>query len=160
METSLSPDFRDLLSAFAGAGVRYMIVGGYAVGFHSRPRSTKDIDLWIARDDDNLTRLGRALTTFGAPPAILEALRSLRPDEILYMGRPPVRVDILQTLPGVDFEPAYARRVEADWDGVKVSIVGLDDLLANKRAVGRDQDRRDVRALERARKDEDRRRRR
>jgi predicted nucleotidyltransferase len=148
---ALHPDFRDLLSAFAQEQVRYLLIGGYAVSFHSRPRFTKDIDLWIAGDPDNLARTHAALARFGAPPSVLRALETLGPEEILYMGKPPVRVDILRSIPGVDFEQAYAGRVATDWDGAPVMVMGLEELIIAKQAAGREQDRLDVIALEQAR---------
>ena len=146
----LLPDFRDLLSALADSGAEYLIVGGWAVGFHGEPRFTKDLDLLVGPDDENLRRVVRALSEFGAPEAVLDQLRSLGPDEFLFLGAPPARVDILRSIPGVDFPQAFARRARADWDGVDVSIISRDDLLASKKAAGREKDRRDVRLLERA----------
>lgn len=143
-------DFKELLAEFAGEGVRYLLVGGYAVGAHSRPRSTKDLDLWIADDEANLARASRALEKFGAAPQAIEALRDADADDVIWFGVPPGRVDILRRLSAVDFETAYVRRVETEWEGVAVSLIGRDDLIANKRAVGRPQDRRDVKELERA----------
>jgi hypothetical protein len=147
---SLHPDFKDLLSVFAAEGVKYLLVGGYAVSFHCRPRYTKDIDLWIADEPENLARVHRALVLFGAPESVLDALRSLGPEEILYMGSPPVRVDILKQIPGVDFAGAYARRVETTWDETPVTIIGALDLIAAKRAAGRPLDLLDVAALVKA----------
>lgn len=148
---ALHPDFRDLLSAFAQEKVEYLLIGGYAVSFHSRPRFTKDIDLWIAGDPENLARVHAALTMFGAPPSVLRDLETLGPDQILYMGKPPVRVDILRAIPGVEFGEVFERRVETEWDGVPVLVIGLDDLVNAKRAAGREQDRLDVIALEKVR---------
>jgi predicted nucleotidyltransferase len=144
------PDFRDLLSALAASGAEYLIVGGWAVSFHAEPRFTKDLDLLIGSDDLNLQRVVAALTDFGAPPAIIDQLRQLRPDEFLVLGVPPARVDLLRSIPGVDFAAAYGRRVSVDWDGVPASIVGREDLLASKRAAGREKDLKDVRLVERA----------
>lgn len=148
----LHQDFRDLLSVFDERQVKYLLIGGYAVSFHSRPRYTKDIDLWIAAEPENFRRVYEALAIFGAPRHVLEALRTLRPDEILYMGNPPVRVDILQNVSGAEFGEAFQRRVDTEWDGVRVSIIGLDDLIAAKRAAGRPQDLLDVEMLEEARR--------
>ncbi len=147
----LHPDFRDLLRAFDAAEARYLLVGGYAVAFHARPRFTKDIDLWIGEDAENLERVRRALAAFGAPPHVLAALEELGPDEILYMGAPPLRVDVFRRIPGVDFDDAWARRVEAEWDGVPIRVISLEDLVAAKEASGRPQDLEDARALRRAR---------
>ena len=148
----LHQDFKDLLSAFDDAQVRYLLIGGYAVSFHSRPRYTKDIDLWVAIEPENLRRVHVALATFGAPDQVLKALQSLAPGEILYMGSPPIRVDILQSIPGAEFEAAFQRRIKTEWDGVPVSIIGLEDLIAAKRAAGRPQDMLDVESLEAVRK--------
>ncbi len=147
---ALLPDFRDLLSALAATGTEYLIVGGWAVAFHSEPRFTKDLDLLIGQHDGNLVRVTSALTTFGAPPHILEQLRQLGPEEFLFLGTPPARVDLLRRVPGVDFIDAYRRRILADWDGVPVTLVSREDLLVSKRAAGRERDLRDVRAIERA----------
>lgn len=147
---SLPSDLAEMLSAFADAGVRYLVIGGHAVSFHSRPRSTKDLDVLLDAAADNIERTCSALDRFGVPADIIAALRTARPDEIVWMGRAPARIDFLQTLPGVEFEPAWSRRVTADMDGVPVCFISRDDLISNKRAVGRPQDLRDVRALQRA----------
>lgn len=147
----IHPDFRDLLADFARWKVRYMLVGGYAVSFHSRPRFTKDMDLWVAPDAENLTRVRGALSDFGAPSEIVAAVDSWEDDEILYMGAPPVRIDLLKTIPGLLFDEAFPRAVDADWDGVPLRVVGLADLIAAKRTSARPQDLRDAAALERER---------
>jgi predicted nucleotidyltransferase len=147
----LLPDFKDLLSALADSNADYLVIGGWAVGFHGEPRYTKDLDLLIGVDPANLTRVASALETFGAPPGIVEQVRALTPDEFLFVGTPPARVDILRSVPGIDFAEAHARREQVTWDGVSVSIIAFDDLVASKRAAGREKDERDVRALLRMR---------
>jgi hypothetical protein len=144
----LHPDFRDLLSALADSSAEYLVVGGWAVGVHAEPRFTKDLDLLIGIAEENLARVVRALERFGAPGYIVEQLRSLRADEFLFLGSPPARVDILRTIPGVQFDAAYGRRIRVDWDGVTAEVIGRDDLLSAKRAAGRERDLRDVRAIE------------
>lgn len=139
-----------MLTAFGDARVRYLIVGGHAVGVHARPRTTKDLDLWLDATGENVARACAALRAFGVPEPIVEDLRSASPDEIVWMGRAPARVDLLLAMPGVEFRDAWTRRVDLDLDGLRVHVIGRDDLIANKRAVGRPQDRRDVRAIERA----------
>jgi hypothetical protein len=146
---SLPLDLVEMLSAFGDAGVRYLVVGGHAVSLHARPRSTKDLDLWLDAAPENIERAAAALLRFGVPPDLVAELRAATPDEIVWMGRVPARVDFLQTLPGLDFATAWPRRVMADVSGISVSFICRDDLIVNKRAVGRPQDRRDVRALER-----------
>jgi predicted nucleotidyltransferase len=147
----LHPDFRDLLSALADTNAEYLVVGGWAVGYHAEPRFTKDLDVFIGPSNENLEAVASALTRFGAPAAIIDALRSLGPDEFLFLGAAPVRVDILRRVDGIAFAEAYARRETAHWDGVPVSVIGFDDLVAAKKAAGRERDRRDLKVLEVAR---------
>jgi hypothetical protein len=148
---TLPVDFVDLLAAFADAQVRYLVIGGYAVGFHDRPRATKDLDLLIADDPDNVERACLALSNFGAAADIVEALRQAGADEVVWFGIPPVRVDLLKSAPGVDFDHAHARRVMMKANDVLIPVVALEDLIRMKVAAGRDQDRADVRRLERRR---------
>jgi len=143
----IHPDFRDLLAVFAAHGVDYLVVGGYAVGFHARPRFTKDIDLWVGHSTDNLQRVRAALEEFGAPAAMLEQLESALDEDVLWMGVPPVRIDVVKGVPGGDFAACFSRRISASWDGVTVSVIGKEDLIAIKRASGSPQDLLDVDAL-------------
>ena len=146
----LHPDFRDLLAVFAAHDVDYLVVGGYAVGFHARPRFTKDIDLWIGPSPENLKRARAALEEFGAPAAMLEQLESALDEDVLWMGVPPVRIDVVKGVPGGDFSACLSRRVRTSWDGVSVSVISKDDLIAIKRASGRPQDLLDAEALARS----------
>lgn len=145
----LLPDFKDLLSALADSSAEYLVVGGWAVGFHSEPRFTKDLDLFIGTDAANLARVVEAVRRFGAPSTIVEQLASLGVDEFLFLGAPPARVDLLRTIPGVDFSAAMARAMRVDWDGVPATIISREDLIASKRAAGRERDLRDLKKLER-----------
>lgn len=146
----LLPDFKDLLSALAASNAEYLVIGGWAVGFYVEPRFTKDLDLLIGTDPENLARVVEALRSFGAPPTIIHQLETLADDEFLFLGAPPARVDLLRSIPGVDFRAAMARATRADWDGVPASIISREDLIASKRAAGRERDLRDLKALERA----------
>jgi hypothetical protein len=146
---NLPPDLIELFSAFGAGGVRYLLVGGHAVAAHGRPRTTKDVDIWLEPHRENIERACGALARFGVPAEIVEALRTAKVSEIVWLGRPPVRIDFLQALPGVDFRESWSRRVTVDIGGVSITVIAKDDLMANKRAVGRPQDIRDVRALSR-----------
>ena len=148
---NLPQDFAELLAEFASADVRYLIIGGYAVGFHDRPRTTKDIDLLLDSSEENLRRVTVGLQRFGAPRSVVDDIVRASLDEIVWLGTPPVRVDLLKSAPGVDFEEAYSRRQQSEFMGVSVSIISLEDLIASKRAADRDQDRLDVANLERVR---------
>ena len=149
---SLPPDFVDLLAAFAAARVRYLVIGGYAVGYHDRPRTTKDLDLLLDPDPVNVQRACDALRTFGAADEIVAELAASREDEIVWMGVPPLRVDLLKQAAGVTFDEAWSRRITAAWSGIDVAIISLDDLVVAKRAAGRPQDRVDATNLEKARR--------
>jgi hypothetical protein len=147
-KVEIYPDFRDLIGAFAAADVRYLLVGGYAVGFHGRPRFTKDLDLWVDDSDENLRRLEIALVRFGAPTGLVDELRCADPLDVVWMGRPPTRVDLVKAIPGVTFADAFTRRTTFEWQDVSVAVIGRDDLIAAKRASGRDQDLLDLKLLE------------
>jgi predicted nucleotidyltransferase len=146
---TLSRDFRELLELLNSGGVRYLVLGGYAVNFHGHHRNTKDLDLWIAVDPNNAGRVSESLRQFGFPAASVPPSLFLQKGKVFVLGREPFRVDLLTNPSGVDFEPCYARRVETVLDGVAVPFIALDDLIINKRASGRLRDRADVEELAR-----------
>jgi hypothetical protein len=88
----LHPDFRDLLAEFVRSKVRFVLLGGYAVGIHAKPRATKDLDLLVSGEGDNLERVAAALAAFGAPAMVVDAARRMSKSEIVYLGAPPVRI--------------------------------------------------------------------
>jgi hypothetical protein len=146
-------DYKDLLSAFHVHGVKYLIVGGYAVIYHAQPRFTKDIDLFIKADPANAQAVYAALAAFGAP------LQDIRPEDFaehgsfFRFGRDPHGFDILPEIPGVDFEEAWERRVEGVLDpqsGLKAYFISATDLIASKLAAGRPQDIADAEAIRKA----------
>src|SRR5215469_15721367 len=142
------PDFKDLLSALNAHRVRYLIVGGYAVGFHAQPRATRDLDILISADPENGKAVYAALAQFGAPLQGLSPNDLVEPGSFFRMGAPPVMVDILPRISGVDFEEAWQRRVEVTIDdALAAPFISREDLLAAKLAAGRPQDLADVAAL-------------
>jgi predicted nucleotidyltransferase len=147
----LHPDFSDLLAEFARCEVSFVLIGGYAVGHHAKPRATKDMDLLVAGDDRNLARVAQALEAFGAPGNVVEAVRALGPSEVAYLGKPPVRIDILRRVDGIDTERAIERAVRVEVGELTIPVIAIEDLIANKRAAGREQDLADVALLERVR---------
>jgi hypothetical protein len=118
---------------------------------HGHPRATKDLDVWIEASPENAARLMNALRAFGAPIGELEACNFETPGTGFMMGNPPRRIDVLTQIEGVRFDEVAPRAIEASFDGVPTRVIGLEDLLTNKRAAGRLQDLADVRALERLR---------
>jgi len=148
-------DFKDLLSAFNAANVRYLVVGGYAVSLHAQPRATKDLDILIGTDAENSKAVYLALKGFGAPVGGLSAQDFTEPDNFFRMGAPPVMVDIMPKISGVEFESAWSRRVTVEIDGaLLVSFISREDLLAAKIAAGRAQDLADADALRESAKHE------
>ena len=146
----MSPDFLDLLRALLGADVRFLVVGAYAVGVHGRPRATKDLDVWVEASVDNAPKVINGLVEFGAPLMGLTEADLQSPGIGLQIGVEPGRIDVLTSVSGVRFEDAWPRKVQADFaEGVRCNVIGLDELLQNKRAAGRPQDLADVAALER-----------
>lgn len=144
-------DFSDLLATFAAHEVRYLVVGAYAVTFHTRPRFTKDLDVWVDPSPENARRVVAALAAFGAPLSAQGVTEQdfMRPGIVYQLGVPPNRIDVLTSLEQLDFAPCYARRASSTYGGVAVAYLARNDLIANKRAVGRPQDLEDVKASER-----------
>jgi hypothetical protein len=145
---TLHPEFKEFAVSLNENEVRYMVVGGYAVAFHGHPRYTKDLDVWIEREPGNVARLLSALREFGFGSLGLSADDFLEPDQIIQLGFPPNRINLLTDLEGVDFGQANAGIVAANVDGIPIYFIGLEDLKRNKRAVGRHQDLADLERLE------------
>lgn len=147
----LHPDFRDLLAEFVRSDVRFVLIGGYAVGLHGKPRATKDMDLLISAAGTNLQSAARALDRFGAPPEVIRGVAKLQPEEVVYLGVAPVRIDILREADGVETEAVIDGADLVDVGGLTIPVMGLADLILNKQASGRPQDLADVALLERVR---------
>lgn len=143
----LNPDFREFVQLLNAHDVKYLVVGGYAVAFHGYPRYTKDIDLWVQIDERNADRIVAVLHEFGFGSLGLKPEDFLSPDQIIQLGYPPARIDLITSLPGVDFDECYRSRVEVEIDGVSVPFIDLDHLKDNKRASGRLQDLADLENL-------------
>jgi len=144
---TLPSDFKEFLQLLNAEGVEYLLIGGYAVGYHGYPRYTADIDVWVARQQDNAERVVRALSKFGfSAPENVPAL-FLQERSVVRMGVPPMRIEITSHIDGVQFAECYARRVVAEIDGVQVNVISREDLKTNKRAVGRLKDLADLENL-------------
>jgi hypothetical protein len=148
---SLPDDFRDLLVALVDAGADFVLIGGWAVAVHGRPRATEDLDVLVRPAAENAARVYRALVAFGAPVAAHGVSSDLFAGEGYgyRFGVKPNLVEILTTVSGVDFDTAAADPIRVDVDGRAVPVIGRAALLQNKRAAARDKDLDDVRWLER-----------
>lgn len=148
----VNSDFTDLLRLFNDNHVRYLVIGGYALIQYAEPRYTKDLDLWISTDAANAKAVYKSLREFGAPLAGLTEDDFSEEGYFYQMGVPPVRVDLLMGIPGLGFESAWQRRIEADFDGLPVLFISRSDLITAKLASGRPQDLIDVDVLSQAAK--------
>ena len=145
---ALNQDFKELLQSLNDNGVRYLVVGGYAVAQHGHPRYTKDIDIWVEMTKENAAKVVRALEQFGFASLGLKESDFLEADQIIQLGYPPSRIDILTTLSGVEFSECYPAHVTVNMDGVPVDFIDLGNLKKNKKATGRHQDLADLENLE------------
>jgi len=136
-------DFEDILELFARHRVRYLIVGGLAFIYHAKPRYTKDIDLWIDADHDNVRRANRALEEFGSPSLMTVD----DPGEILQLGVAPNRIDILRETIALAFVEAWPRRIESHYGRSPANWIDLDSLLAIKSAIDHPRHQEDARVL-------------
>lgn len=133
-------DFSDFLRLLNEHGVEYLLIGGYAVGYHGFPRTTLDMDVWVAISPDNARKLVEVMIEFGFSPEAVSPDLFVGAKGIIRMGVPPLRLEILKDIDGVKFEECYERRIVETLDGVEVSIISLQDLRKNKEACGRPKD--------------------
>lgn len=144
----LNQDFREFFQSLNDNGVRYLVVGGFAVALHGHPRYTKDIDVWIDCTAANAKRMVRAMADFGFASLGLKAADFQEFGQVIQLGIAPNRIDILMSLKGVNFRRCYRQRITTDFDGVVVSFIDVESLKVNKRSTGRAQDQADVENLE------------
>lgn len=145
----MNPDFKDLLSAFNEHLVEYLIVGAHALAAHGHVRATKDLDVWVRPHPDNAPRVLAALSRFGAPIAGLTLDDFSLPGLIFQIGIPPIRIDVITAIDGVEFNEAWTHRFQSKVGGLAVSVLSRDHLIRNKKAAGRLQDLADIERLER-----------
>jgi hypothetical protein len=143
----LPNDFKEFLRLLNSEKVEYLLVGGYAVGCYGYSRATGDMDIWIAVNPTNAAALVRALRRFGFNEGSLSPRVFLTDNKVLRMGVPPLRIDLITSIQGVDFSRSFANRVVETLDGVEVNVISLDDLKANKRTLGRPKDLADLQHL-------------
>src|SRR5947199_6312494 len=143
----LSPDFKEFIQFLNDNNVHYLVVGGYAVALHGYPRYTKDIDIWIESSQENAARLVNALEQFGFGSVGLKVEDFLEPDQVVQLGYPPNRIDLLTSLAGVDFQNCYGSKMAVDIEGLIVNFIDRGNLKQNKMASGRLQDLADVENL-------------
>ncbi len=144
----LNSDYKDMLQVLLDNGVKFLLVGAYAMGAHGYPRATGDIDIWVEPSADNSQRVYRALAAFGAPLHEIDEATFVKPGIVFQIGIAPRRIDLMSAVSGVTFDEAYQHRQTVEIEGLPIPILSYDDLIKNKRATGRDKDRLDADRLE------------
>jgi hypothetical protein len=144
----VSPDFKELLLAFNEQNVEYLIVGAHALAAYGHVRATKDLDLWVRPDGSNAQKVLQALSEFGAPLRDLSADDLASKGTIFQIGLPPLRIDVITSIDGVDFAEAWPDRLETSFAGVPAYVISRAHLIANKKTTARLQDLADVQQLE------------
>ncbi|MEX6691022.1 nucleotidyltransferase [Danxiaibacter flavus] len=146
----LARDFEDFIKLLNKHKVAYMVVGGYALAFHGKPRHTGDLDIWINISNTNASKMLKVLKDFGMGALGFEKEDFLRPGYITQIGYPPLRIDILNNIDGLEFDEAVKNMQQMDADGVIINYIGLNDFLKNKEASGRSQDLVDIQEIKKA----------
>ncbi|MHC4216185.1 MAG: nucleotidyl transferase AbiEii/AbiGii toxin family protein [Planctomycetota bacterium] len=142
----IQKDFKELLELLNAKKVEYLIVGGYALAFHGAPRFTGDIDLLVKPDLQNAKRILSALEEFGFGSLNLSQVDFTSPDNVIQLGNPPVRVDIMTSITAIDW--AQTSKVQGNYGNTTAYFISKEDFIANKRALGRKKDLADIEALE------------
>ncbi|MBL7995122.1 nucleotidyltransferase [bacterium] len=143
----LPDDFKELLKLFNKHRVKYLLIGGYAVAHYGYVRATQDMDLWISIVSSNAAKTVKALVEFGFDSSALSEDIFLKPHQVIRMGVPPLRIEILTTISGVQFDLCYERRKEISIEGILIPIIDVEDLKVNKKAAGRHSDLNDLENL-------------
>ncbi|MDW7680746.1 MAG: hypothetical protein SCK70_09290 [bacterium] len=144
----LNKDFREFIQLLNDHNVLYLVVGGYAVAFHGYPRYTKDIDIWIWLDKSNAEKVLQVLEDFGFGSLDLKVDDFLDPEQVIQLGYPPNRIDLLTELNGINFKECYSSKVEVAIEDTTINFIDLENLKKNKKATGRHQDLADLENLE------------
>ncbi len=146
-EPLLTEDFKEFLRLLNANRVDYLVVGGFAVGFHGYPRATIDLDVWVRMTPENAERVVATLAAFGFISAALDTSLFTNPRSLVRFGVPPFRIEIMTSIDGVEYDACRQRSVTTDVEGVAMPMISLDDLKTNKRAAGRHKDLNDLENL-------------
>jgi len=143
----LPPDFKEFFQLLNSYKVNYLVIGGYAVVYHGYPRATGDIDVWIAINPENAKKVFEVVKAFGFNDPDLSEDIFLKENKVIRMGVPPLRIELVTSISGVDFKTCYTNRVVDTIDEVEINFIGLEHLKQNKRASGRHKDLNDLENL-------------
>lgn len=143
----LNQDFKEFIELLNKNNVKYLVIGGYALAIHGHPRYTKDIDIWVEMTTENAEKIITALTEFGFGSVGLKTEDFTTPDQIIQLGYPPSRIDIITTPDGIDFTTCYQNKISIELNSILVNFIDLENLKKNKQASGRLQDLADLEKL-------------
>jgi predicted nucleotidyltransferase len=144
----LSSDFREFIRLLNNNEVKYLVVGGYAVGIHGHPRYTGDLDIWLLPDKENAFKSLKSLDEFGFGSLEITETDLMKEGTVIQLGQPPLRIDLLNSIDGVSFHECYPNKKTVSIDGLEVNFIGYNDLIKNKKATGRHQDLGDIENLQ------------
>lgn len=140
-------DFIEFIELLNKHEVKYMIVGAHALAFHGRPRHTGDLDIWIKPSHENADKLIKVINDFGFASLGLTTEDFLKENYVTQLGYPPLRIDILNSISGVQFDDGYMEKIDGDIEGVLIPFISIDHFISNKQATGRDKDLGDIESL-------------
>lgn len=143
----LTKDFKEFVELLEKHKAEYLIVGGYAVGFHGYPRYTGDLDIWLNPTKSNAEKIVCAVNEFGFTSYKLTVEDFTKEENVIQLGYPPLRIDLMTTLDGVDFKTCYKHKEEITIEGVKINFISYKDLIKNKKTTGRHKDIDDIENL-------------
>ncbi len=143
----LNKDYKEMLQFLLEEQVDFILVGAYALGAHGYPRATGDIDIWIRADENNASKVYKALQRFGAPMAQIKTSDFACEGIIYQIGVAPRRIDIVTQITGVTYDEADADKIIVEVEGIKLPVISLDKLIKNKIATGREKDKLDAQFL-------------
>jgi hypothetical protein len=143
----LPADWSEFIDLLCAHRVRFLIVGAHALAAHGRPRTTQDIDFWVEPCRENATRLCKALDEFGFPALAGAVEEFSTPERMATLGVPPLRIDVMTSIDGLDFSEAWGDRLQAKFGQHHVSFLGREAFIKNKKASGRPKDLADIALL-------------
>ena len=144
---NLPEDFKEFIELLNAPQVEYLIVGGYAVGFHNRPKFTNDIDIWINKSEENAHKMLAVLKDFGFGSLEINLADFTTKDRVIQLGHAPLRFDVMTSISGVEFSEANKEKMEGIYLGIKTFFISLDQIMQNKKASGREKDLQDIKWL-------------
>jgi len=147
VKMQLPQDFKEFLRLLNSNKIKYLLIGGYAVGYHGYSRATVDMDIWISIADTNVSKVIKVINEFGFNDPKLSSETFVKLKRVVRMGVPPIRLKVISEIDGINFEDSFSKKIEDEIDGIPVNIIDLQSLKINKKASGRLKDLSDLEYL-------------